>query len=86
MTITADDLDNLRHMLGCEPERARKSWGFRNCFVAGESDVPSMERLAAAGFVVKGRLVNQDQSYHATREGCRAAGMTQREIERMDVR
>lgn len=84
MTITADDLDNLRHMLGCEPERSRRSWGFRNCFVADETDVPSMERLVAAGFVHPHRMVNQSRSYIATREGMRAAGMTGAEIERSE--
>jgi hypothetical protein len=72
--ITADDLDNLRHMLGVS-EQTRK--GYRNYFVAGVSDVPSMERLRAAGFTVKndGYKLSDAPCYHATIEGARAVGL-----------
>jgi hypothetical protein len=72
--VTADDLDNLRHMLGVS-ERCRS--GYRNYFVAGVSDVPSMERLRAAGFVMKNEryAASADPCYHATDEGARAVGL-----------
>ena len=83
--VTADDLDDLRHMLGATSDRRRSSWGFRNYFVG---DAPSMARLVAAGFARKiragGEMTGGDPVYAATPEGCRAAGMTAREIARME--
>lgn len=72
--ITADDLDNLRHMLGVS-ERCRS--GYRNYFVAGGCDVASMERLRAAGFVVLNQryALSSDPCYHATLDGARAIGL-----------
>lgn len=72
--ITADDLDNLRHMLGVS-DRCRR--GYRNYFVAGGDDVASMERLRAAGFVVRNEQygLSDDSCYHATIEGARAVGL-----------
>jgi len=72
--ISADDLDNLRHMLGVS-ERSRS--GYRNYFVAGGKDVESMERLRVAGFVVKNEryALSADPCYHATIEGARAVGL-----------
>lgn len=71
--ITADDLDNLRHMLGVSEQHPR---GYRNYFVAGGSDVLSMERLKEAGFVVLGgNSLSSDPCYHATPEGARAVGL-----------
>lgn len=74
MIITADDLDNLRHMLGVS-ERCLQ--GYRNYFVAGGDDVLSMERLRAVGFVVKNERykLSADPCYHATVEGARAVGL-----------
>ena len=72
--ITVNDLDNLRHMLGVD-EKCRK--GYRNYFVAGGSDVASMERLRAAGFVVKNERykMSEDACYHATLDGAKAVGL-----------
>lgn len=72
--IAADDLDNLRHMLGVSERQPR---GYRNYFVAGGSDVQSMERLRAAGFVVKNEryTLSDNPCYHATSEGARAVGL-----------
>lgn len=72
--ITVSDLDNLRHMLGVEKRTPR---GYRNYYVAGVCDVPSMERLVAHGFAVKNqhcRLL-PDPCYHATVNGARAIGL-----------
>ena len=72
--ITADDLDNLRHMLGVSD---RNRSGYRNYFVAGGADVASMERLRVTGFVVKNERygLSADPCYHATIEGARAVGL-----------
>lgn len=75
--ITADDLDNLRHMLGVSPRTPR---GYRNHFVAGGTDVDSMERLREAGFVTKNETTHHALTggmpcYHATTEGARAVGL-----------
>jgi hypothetical protein len=73
-TVTSEDLDNVRHMLGVS-ERCRRGW--RNYFVAGGDDVASMERLRAAGLVVKNERysLSADPCYHATLEGARAIGL-----------
>jgi hypothetical protein len=73
-TITVNDLDNLRHMLGVS-ERCRR--GYRNYFVASGDDVASMERLREAGFVIKNEhyKASSDPCYHATVEGARAVGL-----------
>lgn len=75
--ITADDLDNLRHMLGVTMKTPR---GYRNHFVAGGKDVESMERLRACGFVFKNERVHAELTggapcYHATIEGAKAVGL-----------
>jgi hypothetical protein len=72
--LTVDDLDNLRHMLGVEKRTPR---GYRNYFVAGADNVPSMERLRAHGFVIKndGYRASKDACYHATLDGARAIGL-----------
>lgn len=87
MSITADDMDSLRHALGITASRPRKLWGFRNYYCG---HTPGMDRLCAAGFM---RLVHPgkalsggDPVYTATREGCRAVGMTEAEIDRMEPR
>lgn len=74
MSVTADDLDNLRHMLGVSERSPR---GYRNYFVAGGDDVLSMERLCAAGFAVRNEryALSSDKCYHATDEGARAVGL-----------
>lgn len=83
MSITADDLDNLRHALGVAPERKRKLWGFRNYFVTTPTD-PSFARLVEAGFAKLRGSINDggDAVFGATHEGCRAVGMTDAEIEK----
>jgi len=79
LDLTGNDLDNLRHMVGAVSNVAKRNWGYRNSFAAGEDDVPSMERLLDAGFVVRGRKFNigeTDYYYHATLEGCKAIGLS----------
>ena len=59
--ITGDDLDNLIHMLGVSGKHKN---GYRNYFIAGGKDVDSMERLRAAGFVVRNEGYTQARCGH----------------------
>lgn len=72
--ITGYDLDNLIHMLGVD---GRHKNGYRNYFVAGGDDIASMERLRAAGFVVKNERyrMSEDPCYHATLAGAKKIGL-----------
>ena len=44
-TLTAKDMENLRHMLGADSSNP----GYRNYFAAGHDEQESMERLVATG-------------------------------------
>lgn len=73
-TIRPDDVELLRHMLGVTEPHPR---GYRNYFVAGEGDVAAMERLRAAGLVVKNERysLSSDPCYHATLAGAKCVGL-----------
>jgi hypothetical protein len=74
--VTDDDMEKLRHMLGATLHRPKKTWGIRNYFAAGAADVPSLERLVAAGYCERGAPYRTAHYYHATRAGCAAAGLS----------
>lgn len=77
------DIDNLRHMLGATSHTPKRDWGYRNHFAAGIADTPSMERLVAAGLVVReGRLGSSQHYYYATEAGCKAAGLNRAQTKR----
>lgn len=69
------DLDKLRHMLGATSHHPKKQWGFRNHYLCGKQDREAMERLVAAGLAERGAVQLTSQYYHATKDGCRAAGL-----------
>lgn len=73
--VTDEDLAKLRHMLGATEHRPKKDWGFRNHYAAGSDSVQNLERLVAEGYCVRGRPYMQAHYYHATAEGCKAAGL-----------
>lgn len=75
------DLDKLRHMLGAAGNSAAKP-GFRNHYLCNVQDRAAMERLVAAGLARAGEQLLQTQYYHATRDGCRAAGLDRSGIAR----
>jgi hypothetical protein len=54
--LLENDREKLRHMLGAGYAKANR--GSRNRYVAGDKDIPSMERLAAHGMVVLVPSVN----------------------------
>jgi hypothetical protein len=74
--LMLEDMDNLRHMLGVSEQHPR---GYRNYYVAGAADVPSMERLRANGLVIKNDnyKLSKDACYHATPLGARFIGLKQ---------
>lgn len=81
-TVTAGDLESLRHMLGINQSYPQEQWGYRNYFAAGEGEqTESMERLVEAGFVRRGGKRWGLTYYFATEEGCKAAGLTTDQIE-----
>lgn len=78
----AEDVDNLRHMLGATVDSPRKEWGYRNYYAANSGDA-SMDRLQELGLVRKGRAIPGDLVYwHATEMGCTIAGLTAKETRR----
>ena len=78
MNTLVEDMNNLRHMLGIGSHVTRKNWGFRNYFDSGESDMPSMLRLEAAGLVERGSV---GTVFHATKEGRAAVALDERQYQ-----
>lgn len=76
------DMEKLRHMLGATPRHASTKWGFRNHYLCGVQDRDAMERLVVAGLAIRGEPLLSSQYYHATRDGCRAAGLDRSGIAR----
>lgn len=71
----AEDIDNLRHMLGAPVGSPKKQWGYRNHYATNADDA-SMARLLALGLVRKGRGIPGGMVYfHATEQGCAIAGL-----------
>lgn len=82
-SLTAKDIDNLRHMLGVHQQKPARQWGLRNYFACGGGEnEKSMRRLEAAGFVRQGRPYENSFYFHATEEGCKAVGMNAAQIKR----
>lgn len=71
-TITTNQLDLLHHTLGLRPDQREP---YRNHFVAGAGhhDQPDLEKLEAAGLMMRGRapkfLDAGDVVFHATEAG-----------------
>jgi hypothetical protein len=84
MSVTTEDMDKLRHMLGAIPGRYPKNkWGWRNYYCAGSADNEHMQRLVAAGYTTQGHTQNNGSTYfHATEAGCKAAGLDRAGIKR----
>ncbi|SDF80536.1 MULTISPECIES: hypothetical protein [unclassified Duganella] len=80
-TLHDGDLEILRHMVGATDHHPRARWGFRNEYLVNRRDLPSMERLAAAGFVRAGAELLQLQYFHATVAGCKLAGLSAKRTE-----
>lgn len=79
--LLPEDLEILHHILGATPHHAIVRWGFRNEYLVNRRDLPSMERLVAAGFVRAGAALLQLQYFHATSAGCKLAGLSAKRAE-----
>ena len=54
----------------------KSRWGWRNYFAAGSGQQhEAMQRLVADGLATAGRAANEMTYFHATRLGCKAAGL-----------
>lgn len=74
--IMPGDFAKLQHMLGAVKQYPKSKWGWRNYYAAGGGQAhEAMQRLVAAGLVTAGRAANEMTYFHATRLGCRAAGL-----------
>ena len=74
--IMPGDFAKLQHMLGAVTGRPKYHWGLRNYFAAGGGQQhEAMQRLVAAGLATAGRAANEMTYFHATRLGCKAAGL-----------
>lgn len=75
-TIMLGDFANLQHMLGAVKHHPKSRWGWRNYFAAGSfSQHEAMQRLLAAGLAEVSRVTGNLTCFHATRLGCKAAGL-----------
>lgn len=72
--LLPDDVAKLRHMVGATG-RDRRLWGYRNHYAPGGDAIAAMERLEAAGLVARGAPYWATNFFHATRAGCRKAGL-----------
>jgi hypothetical protein len=78
----AEDMENLRHMLGAQVGSPKKQWGYRNHFATNADDA-SMARLEKLGLVRKGRGIPGGLVYfHATEMGCSIAGLDKKQTAR----
>ena len=75
-----EDLGTLRHMLGVGEHIAKRSWGYRNRFIAGDRhhSLASLARLKAKGLVEQAG----EDYYFATLNGMRVIGLNEKQIKR----
>ena len=74
--IMPGDFAKLQHMLGAVQSKPKNRWGYLNYFAAGSGQQhEAMQRLVVAGLVTAGRAANEMTYFHATRLGCKAAGL-----------
>ena len=82
--IMPGDFSKLQHMLGAVDGRPKYHWGLRNYYCASVSGAAhqAMQRLADAGLVTAGHESETQVYFHATRLGCKAAGLNGAGIKR----
>jgi hypothetical protein len=74
--IMPGDFAKLQHMLGAVKQYPKSKWGWRNYYAAGGGQThEAMQRLVSAGLAAAGRAANEMTYFHATRLGCKAAGL-----------
>ena len=82
--IPPDDMRKLKHMLGIVSGRPKRQWGLRKYYCANATGAAreAMQRLTDAGLVTLGHESETQAYFHATRLGCKAAGMSGAAIKR----
>ncbi|OEZ50317.1 hypothetical protein JAB1_14320 [Janthinobacterium sp. MP5059B] len=81
--IMPGDFAKLQHMLGAVQQYPKSKWGWRNYFAADNvQQHEAMQRLVAAGLATAGRMTGDMTYFHATRLGCKAAGLDTAGIKR----
>ena len=75
--IMPGDFAKLQHMLGAVAGRPKYHWGLRNYYCASASGAArqAMQRLVDAGLATIGHESDTQVYFHATRMGCKAAGL-----------
>ncbi len=74
--IMPGDFVKLQHMLGAVKQYPKSKWGWRNYYAVGGGQArEAMQRLVAAGLATAGLAANEMTYFHATRLGCKAAGL-----------
>ncbi|NBV16809.1 hypothetical protein [Janthinobacterium sp.] len=82
--IMPGDFAKLQHMLGAVPNNLKRQWGLRNYYCANATGAAreAMQRLADAGLVTAGHESETQAYFHATRLGCKSAGLDAAGIKR----
>jgi hypothetical protein len=82
--IMPGDFAKLQHMLGAVQHYPKTKWGWRNYYCANISGTArgAMQRLVDAGLVTAGHESDTQANFHATRLGCKAAGLDAAGIKR----
>ena len=82
-TPSEAQLDLLRHMVGAVSNVKKRDWGFRNHFnsTPGSDDDKALAELAELMLVVPGAQ-GASNYWHCTVEGCKAAGLNDRQTRR----
>ena len=71
------DFAKLQHMLGAVKQYPKSKWGWRNYYCATISGAAreAMLRLVNAGLAAASHESETQANFHATRLGCKAAGL-----------
>lgn len=83
---TAEQIDDMRHMLGMTGSVRRGQWGYRNHYAAGINNakvLASMRQLVGLGLVQEGHTTINMTYFYCTAEGCKVAGLSKAGIKRV---
>lgn len=76
------DRAKLRHMLGADTDK-HSQWGYRNYYAtSGGPAMAALERMQTLGLVTLYRIDGNMKYYAATEAGCKAVGLTEKQIKR----
>jgi hypothetical protein len=83
-TLHPGDIDKLKHALGANSRYPQSKWGFRNyyCAARGGASEEAMRRMVAAGFMTAGYESETQAYFHATKAGCKLAGLNSAGVRR----